>query len=175
MDNTLSPLVNKVEKSGLIVIDLDEFRFKGPIEEFDLKPLLIRESMFMEQPFRQALKQISWNNYQDKTVTVTCSADALIPMWAYMLVASYLQPVAQQVLFGNKEDALRQLMLQNIRSMQTDKYHNERVILKGCGKQPIPAEAYFLASLLLLPVVKSLMYGEPCSTVPVFKKKEADD
>jgi hypothetical protein len=168
-------LINRVEKSGLIVIDLDDFRHKEPIEIFDLKNYLVNEMVLMEKPFREALQNIDWNNYSGKTVAVTCSADALIPMWAFMLVATNLQPHAKKIVFGTEQQAREQLLLQNIEAMDAGKYSGERVILKGCGKNPIPPEAYFVASKLLMPVVKSLMYGEPCSTVPVYKKPTTDE
>jgi hypothetical protein len=168
-------LVNRVEKSGLIVIDLDDFRNIEPIEVFDLKIYLVNELVLMEKPFREALQNIDWNNFSGKPVAVTCSADALIPMWAFMLVATNLQPHAKKILFGDSNKVQEQLLLHNIQAMDVGKYSGERVILKGCGKNPIPAEAYFLASKLLMPVVKSLMYGEPCSTVPVYKKTTNDE
>jgi hypothetical protein len=172
---TTETLVNKVEKSGLIVIDLNDFRYNEPIEVFDLKNYLYNGLVLMEKHFREALQKTDWHAYAGKAVAVTCSADALIPMWAFMLVAVKLRPHAKDILFGNKESAAEQLLLKNIEAIDVNKYAGERVILKGCGKNPIPAEAYFLASKLLMPVVASLMYGEPCSTVPVYKKTVSNE
>jgi hypothetical protein len=172
---TESTLVNRVEKSGLLTLDLEEYWSKQPVTVFDLKPYLVKELVLMEKPFRETLQNINWNDYKGKAVTVTCSADALIPMWAYMLVASKLQPVAKQVLFGTIKEAQEKILLENISSIDVKQFEGAKVVVKGCGKNPVPAEAYLLASNLLLPVVKSLMFGEACSTVPVYKKSQSDE
>ncbi len=164
-------LVNKIAQSGLITIDLEDYWGNETIVEFDLKKYLVKELVLMEKPFREALQQIDWNSYQNKTVALHCSADALIPMWAYMLVASYLSRQQANIFFGNITETAEELLLKNIENaLQQNDYQEAKVILKGCGKKPVPASAYILASKLLMPAVKSLMFGEPCSTVPVYKK-----
>jgi hypothetical protein len=164
-------LVNKIAQSGLITIDLEDYWGSETIVAFDLKDYLFKGLVLMEKPFREALQQIDWSAYQNKTVALYCSADALIPMWAYMLVASYLSKQQANFFFGNNTETEEQLLLKNIEAaLQQNNYTEAKVILKGCGKKPVPASAYTLASKLLLPVVKSLMFGEPCSTVPVYKK-----
>jgi len=164
-------LVNKIAQSGLITIDLEDYWETEAVIEFDLKKYLVKELVLMEKPFREALQNIDWSIYQNKTVALHCAADALIPMWAYMLVASYLSRQQANIFFGNITDTEEKLLLKNIEaSLQQNNYQEAKVILKGCGKKPVPASAYILASKLLMPLVKSLMFGEPCSTVPVYKK-----
>lgn len=165
-----TPLQNKVAESGLTTLDLADLLPIQAIIELDIKPLLVQGMVLMEKPYREALKQTNWSQYQGQTVAVHCSADALIPKWAYMLLASYLQPVAEMVLFGNKTEVENQLLLKAIENIDTLPYVGARVVVKGCGQRDIPAEAYLRISAVLLPVVKGLMYGEPCSTVPIYKR-----
>lgn len=165
-------LVNKVAESGIITISLEQFI---PEEEsiviFDIKPFLFREMILREKDFRLALAEHNWEQYLGKQVTVTCSADAIIPMWAYMLISSALAPVAASVSAGTKEEMTAQLILKNIEAMDAIPYTDKRVVIKGCGDKVMPEAAYVAITGKLRPVVKSLMYGEPCSTVPVYKKK----
>ncbi len=165
-------IVNRVAQSGLITIDLEEFWSKDEIVPFDLKEHLVKGLVLMEKPFREALEKTDWQQYRHKTVAIFCSADALIPMWAYMLVSSKLSSVAKNVFFGNVKETGEKILLQNISNMPFENYKDKKVILKGCGKTPVPAEAYLVASNLLVPIVKSLMFGEACSTVPVYKQKD---
>jgi len=129
------------------------------------------ELILKEKDFREALLNTDWSVYQRKVVAVTCTADAIIPMWAYMLVAAYLQPVAADVVFGNADAALREVFLKKISSIDLSRYLDKRVVVKGCGNLPVGEYAYLEITKLLRPVVKSIMYGEACSTVPIFKKK----
>lgn len=124
-----------------------------------------------EKDYREALKTSDFSMYAGKNVALMCSADAIIPMWAYMLAASYLQPVAKAVVFGNEELLKQTLFLKNIQQINTADYTDKRVVIKGCGELPISESAYVEITNLLRPVVKSIMYGEPCSTVPIYKKK----
>ena len=165
-----TPLINRVAESGLTTLDLADLLPKQPILVFDMKPLLVQGLVLMEKPFREHLKQTDWQLYQDQVVAVYCSVDALIPKWAYMLLASYLQPVAKQVVYGSAVDAENALLLSAIAKIDPKQYEGARLIIKGCGDRDIPAEAYLAISTQLLPVVKSLMYGEPCSTVPIYKQ-----
>jgi hypothetical protein len=164
-------IINKVAASGLITLNLEDYYPKEEVAVFDLKPHLFMELIVKEKDFRAALQQFDWLVYQDKIVAVTCSADAIIPMWAYMLVASYLQPVAKEVIFGNKETAIQQLFLKNITAIPAAEYADQRIVVKGCGDIPIGEFAYLEITKKLRPVAKSIMYGEPCSTVPIYKKK----
>jgi hypothetical protein len=164
-------IVNKIASSGLITLDLENYYPKEEIVVFDLKPHLFMELILKEKEFREALQQHNWEQYQNKVVAVTCTADAIIPMWAYMLVASYLQPVARRVLYGDAKAALQQLFLENIQAIPVDQFKDQRVVVKGCGDLPVGEFAYLTITTRLRPVAKSIMYGEPCSTVPIFKKK----
>ena len=164
-------IVNKVASSGLISLDLEQFLPQGELVAFDLKDYLFMGLILKEKDFRESLKNVDWAIYQDKYVAITCSADAIIPMWAYMLVTAYLQPVGKDIFVGSKEEMQKQLFLKNITSINTSEYQDQRVVVKGCGDQPIGEFAYAEITKRLLPLVKSIMYGEPCSTVPVFKRK----
>ena len=165
------PIINKVAESGLITLDLETLYPAGEIVLFDLKPFLFMELILKEKDFRQALQTHDWQPYAGKVVAVTCTADAIIPVWAYMLVASYLQPVAADIIMGDEQEALKQRFLSNIDAINTNEYTDQRVVIKGCGETPIGEYAYMAITKKLRPVAKSIMYGEPCSTVPVFKKK----
>ena len=124
-----------------------------------------------EKDFREALKNLDLTIFQNKIVAVTCSADAVIPIWAYMLVASYLQPVVKEIFFNTVDELKNQLLLKNIAAINLSDYVDKRVVIKGCGELPVGEAAYLEATKLLRPVAKSIMYGEPCSTVPIFKRK----
>ncbi len=162
---------NKVAESGLVTLDLEKYLPTGPVETFDLKPYLFMELILKEKDFRESMKQVDWEAYLDKAVAVTCSTDAVIPVWAYMLVASSLAPYASQVYLGTAEEMLRHNFIENIRRIDPQEFSDKRVVVKGCGEKPIGDFAYLEITRLLRPVAKTIMYGEPCSTVPVYKKK----
>ncbi|MFT3748876.1 MAG: DUF2480 family protein [Agriterribacter sp.] len=163
-------IINKVAESGIITINLEEFFPKEELAIFDLKTWLFRELILKEKDFREALKNADWEQYKNKVVGITNTADAIIPMWAYMLVASYLQPHAREVIFGDEQSLIRTMMLKNIAQINAEDYIDKRIVIKGCGDIVLPEAAYVAITNKLKPVVKSLMYGEPCSTVPVYKK-----
>jgi len=163
-------IVNKVAESGLLEIDLEKFYPQTEIVVFDLKNYLFMELILKEKDFRQALKEKDFAIYSDKQVAVTCSADAIIPMWAYMLVASYLQPVVKEMILGDEAFFRQTLFLRNLNNIDIAAFTDKRVVIKGCGDLDIGPFAYFEITRLLRPLAKSIMYGEPCSTVPVFKK-----
>ena len=162
---------NKVAESGIITLDLEDYYPKAPIAVFDLKEYLFMGLILKEKDFRESLKNLDLAPYTGKNVALTCTADAIIPMWAYMLVASYLQPVANEVVFGNEEILQKTLFTKNLYKIKPEDYTDKRVVIKGCGELPISESAYVEITNLLRPVVKSIMYGEPCSTVPIYKKK----
>jgi len=164
-------IVNKVAESGLITLDLEEYYPKEEIVVFDLKAHLFMGLILKEKDFRAALQNIDWSQYQSKNVALTCSADAIIPMWAYMLVASYLRPFANEIIFGNKETVISALILKNLSKINGEEFTDKRIVVKGCGDVQIPESAYIEITNRLRPYVKSIMYGEPCSTVPIYKKK----
>ena len=168
MENTI---INKVSESALTTLDLAEYYPKDEIAVFDLKDHLFMALILKEKDFRATLQTYDWIQYQGKIVAVTCSADAIIPVWAYMLVASNLQPVAKEVFFGNEKSVLSNLLLKNLSAIDGEAYVDKRIVVKGCGDVEIPEAAYVEITRKLRPFVKSIMYGEPCSTVPIYKRK----
>lgn len=170
--DTSEKIVNKVAESGIITIDLAEYFPKNELAEFDLKNYLFKGLILKEQDFRTALKETDWTKYQGKNVAIFCSADAIIPQWAFMLVATYLQPMASYFIFGEKKMLEMFLLNQAISKIDVEHFKDQRVVIKGCGEKEIPVSAYIEITRLLRPVAKSIMYGEPCSTVPIFKRKD---
>ncbi|OYW18051.1 MAG: hypothetical protein B7Z54_06875 [Sphingobacteriales bacterium 12-47-4] len=164
-------LINKVAESGLVTLDLETYYPKGETMVFDLKDFLFMELILKEKDFREKLKSHDWEQYRDKFVAIVCSADAIIPVWAYMLVAAQLQPVAREVVLGDEKELHKKIFLDRIAAINADDYLDKRVVVKGCGELPIGEFAYLEITKKLRPVAKSIMYGEPCSTVPVYKKK----
>ena len=163
-------IVNRVAESGLITIDLEEFYPKEETAVFDLKDYLFMGLILKEKEFRNALKNLDWTVYQNKNACITCTADAIIPMWANMLVASYLQPIAKEVVYGNEDSLNSILYLKNLSQLDINEFKDKRVVIKGCGDKTVPETAYVEITKLLTPVVKSIMYGEPCSMVPIYKR-----
>ena len=165
------PIINKVAGSGLVTIDLEKYYPKEQTGVFDLKDYLFMGMILKEKEFREAIKEIDWEKYRDKNVAVTCTADAVIPVWAWMLVAASLQPVVKEVIMGDERELHKTLFLKNIAQVNIKEFTDKRIVVKGCGETPIADFAYMEITKLLRPVVKSIMYGEPCSTVPVYKKQ----
>jgi len=161
---------NKVAESGLITLDLAQYYPKEEIALFDIKDHLFMGLILKEKEFRDALKKIDWEIYRNKHVAVTCTADAIIPVWAYMLAASYLQPVAKEIVMGNEKELHRTVFLKNLSAIDIKEFADKRIVIKGCGETPIGDFAYMEITKLLRPVAKTIMYGEPCSTVPIYKK-----
>ncbi len=167
----MEQIVNKVAESGIITLDLEQFYPKGEIGVFDMKDHLFMGLILKEKDFRTALQNLDWEQFRDKNVAVTCSADAIIPVWAYMLVASYLQPVAKEIVFGDENTLIQAIISRNLSTIDPNEYTDKRVVVKGCGEIKIPDAIYMEVTAKLRPVAKSIMYGEPCSTVPIYKKK----
>jgi hypothetical protein len=165
------PIINKVAESGLITIDPADYYPKEDVKTFDLKDFLYMGMILKEKEFRQSLKDLDWEQYRDKNVAVTCTADAIIPVWAWMVVATYLQPVAREILVGNENELHKLIFLKNLSQINVNEFADKRIVVKGCGDTPIGEFVYMELTRLLQPVAKSIMYGEPCSTVPVYKKK----
>lgn len=164
-------IVNKVANSGLVSLNLEDYYPKEEIVVFDLKAHLFMGLILKEKDFRENLKNLDWSLYQNKKVAITCTADAIIPLWAYMLVVAYLQPVAKEIFTGSGEEMFKYLFLKNIDAINADDFKDQRIVVKGCGDVNIENYAYAEITKKLLPLVKSIMYGEPCSTVPIYKKK----
>jgi len=168
---TMEEIRNKVAESGILTLNLEPYiPHEDTIAVFDLKPFLFRELILKEKDYRAALQQYDWNQYAGKHVAIFCSADAIIPVWAYMLAASYVAPVALSAHTGTTTAMINELITQGIQQLDVTDYIDKRVVLKGCGDIAIPEAAYIAATVKLRPVAKSLMYGEPCSTVPIYKK-----
>ncbi len=163
--------INKVAESGLISLDLAQYIPSNEIVVFDIKPFLFMELILKEKDFRASLNTIDWSQYQDKIVGIFCSTDAIIPMWANMLIVSNLSPFAKSVYFGNESSIRDLVLLEAIQKIDASVYADQRIVVKGCGDIPIGESAYIAITQKLRPVAKSIMYGEPCSTVPVYKKK----
>lgn len=166
-----TPIINKVAESGLISLDLASFLPQEEIVLLDLKQFLFMELIVKEKEFRAALLSFDWTVFQNKIVAIFCSNDSIIPMWANMLVASALNGIARSVYFGNIDKVREQILLEKINQLKLSDYLDQRVVIKGCGEIEIKEAVYVAITNVLRPVVKSIMYGEPCSTVPVYKKK----
>jgi hypothetical protein len=165
-----SGLVNRVAQSGLITIDLATYWPTEEIVDFDLKPYLFRELILREKDFRVALDAYDWSRLQGKILAVHCTADVIIPRWAYMLIAAKATPYAQHIVQGDAVTVREKLLLQAIAQIDPIAYEGKRIVIKGCGDESLPVSAYLAITKVLQPTVQNLMYGEPCSTVPVFKR-----
>ena len=166
----MNEFINKVAESGIVTLNLEAYYPRDEIAVFDMKDYLFMGLILKEKDFREALKIADLSLFTNKIVALTCSADAIIPMWAYMLAASALQPTVKDIIYGNEELVLQMLLLKNIALIDIEEYADKRVVIKGCGELPVTESAYVEITKLLRPHAKSIMYGEPCSTVPVFKK-----
>ena len=170
MEN-INPIINKVASSDLITLDLEEFYPSGEIVVFDLKDFLFKGLVLKEKDFREALKIFNWEQYRNKNVAITCSVDAIVPIWAFMLVAVNLDGIANYYRFGSEMELLTDIFFQNLNKLNVENYRNKKLLVKGCSDKEVPASVYVEVGRLLLPVVKSLMYGEACSNVPLMKRK----
>jgi len=162
--------VNKVAESGILTFDLEEFYPKEEIKIFDLKDFLFMGLILKEKDYRAALQTTDWTVFEKKNVCIICSADAIIPIWAYMLAATNLQPIAKNVVFGDEKRLIESVILKKLSQLNIEEFRDKRVVVKGCGEVSIPETSYVEITNMLRPVAKSIMYGEPCSTVPIFKK-----
>jgi hypothetical protein len=169
----MSEIVNRVSSSSIISLNLEEIYPKEERIVFDLKPFLWQELILKEQDFRRALRDIDWEIYRGKWVAITCSADAIVPTWAFMLVCTYLHPVSKGYAIGNL-DTLEILISETVIStFDLESFRDRPLVIKGCSNFPIPLFAYGRMISALQPVARSLMFGEPCSTVPLFKKSKS--
>lgn len=165
-------IINRVAKSGLITIDLADYAPKIQILELDLKQFLFEGVILKEKSFRRSLKEFNFTQYTNKCVAVFCSSDCVIPMWAFMLVTTHLNSVANEIHCGNKELIFKKLFLDNITNTDTTKFKNKNVIVKGCGQIKLSGAIYMAITKKLQNNVNSLMFGEACSAVPIYKNKK---
>ncbi|GAB3314936.1 DUF2480 family protein [Hymenobacter humi] len=167
----MEPLfVNRVANSGLVTLNLEEFIHPGERVVYDIKENLFHGLILREKDFREFIKTNDWAQYNGKNVAIICSADAIVPTWAYMLLATKLQNHAHRYVFGNLEALEQALFQEAIAAIDAEEYRDAKVVVKGCGNVPVPTYAYVAIMQKLLPVASSIMYGEPCSTVPLYKK-----
>jgi hypothetical protein len=166
----MSEIVNRIANSSIATIDLEEFSPAGERVVFDLKDYLYMELVLKEQDFRKALKELDWSVYKDKYVAVHCSADAIVPTWAFMLVVTYLDGVAATYVIGDKEALEQFLFHEALKNIRPEDFAGRPVVVKGCSDLPVPLFAYGEIIRLLKGVAKSIMFGEPCSTVPLYKR-----
>ena len=170
MTDNKEGIVNKVSKSKLISIDLEDYYIEGERTTFDIAPFLFQGIVLKEMDFRMAMKTLDWEIYKNKFVAIHSSVDAIIPTWAYMLIATKLEGIAKDFVFGNLEKLEEVLITKALDQINYEQFQDALVVIKGCSNKPIPTLAYVELSKRLKPYVKSFMYGEPCSTVPVYKK-----
>lgn len=166
-------IINKVANSGLITIDLEEFYVEGERVLLDVKPLLFQELILKEKDFREFVKNEDWSKYKNKLVAITCTNDAIVPTWAYMLLSLALEPFAKKIVFGNLEQLEVVLFEDALVKFDPTQYKDARIVIKGCSNKPVPINAYVKLTAALKPFAKSIMYGEPCSTVPLYKAPKA--
>lgn len=169
----MEEITNRVANSGLITLDLGEMYPAGDRVLLDIKDQLFQGLILREKDFREFIATNDWSHYKEKFVAITCTADAIIPDWAWMLLASALQPFAKKIVFGDLEKLETVLFTEVLSAFDTEPYRDARVVIKGCGDKPVPKTAYIELTRVLQPVVKSIMYGEPCSTVPVYKRAKS--
>jgi hypothetical protein len=167
----MEEITNKVANSGIVSIDLEEFYVTGERVFFDIKPYLFQELILKEKDFREFIKQHDWSLYKNKVVSLMCSADAIVPTWAYMLLTLSLEPHAKRIVFARPQQIEEILFAEEIAKIDEEKYKDARIVIKGCGEKQVPINAFVQLTNKLKPVAKSIMYGEPCSTVPLYKAK----
>lgn len=171
MEQQENEIINRVSNSTLITFDLEEYYEAGDRVLLDIKDQLYEGLILKEKDFREFIKNNNWSSYQDKLVAVSCSADAILPTWAFMLVAIALRPFAKRVEFGTLDDLEEILFRDALLKVNWEQFRDAKVIVKGCSKVNVPPSAYVFTVSRLQPIVSSLMFGEACSTVPLFKRK----
>lgn len=170
MNTSSDTIVNRVAQSALVTFNLEDYYPRGERVVYDIKGNLFQEMILRERDFRAFVKEHDWSQYQDRYVALTCSVEAIVPTWAYMLLITKLEPYARRVIFGTPETLEAVLFQEALQQVDLTQFQDAKVVIKGCGDLPVPTYAYTEITRLLRPVVASLMYGEPCSTVPLYKK-----
>lgn len=164
-------IINRVANSKLVVVDLEDYYPKGKRTVVDIKDWLFEELVLREKDFRESVKQHDWSQYQDDFVALTCTSDAIVPAWAFMLLTMHLQPYAKKTVIGSLEQLETSIFQDIIQNLDLEPFTNKPLIIKGCAHKPVPANAYIMLSTRLKPVAQSIMYGEACSSVPLYKRK----
>lgn len=170
MNDTKNTLVNRVAESKLKIINLEHFYPSVDIVEFDVRNFLYMDLILKEKEYRSALKDTDWSVYEDKAVALHCSSDAIIPTWAFMLAASYLASFATRVFMGTKEELIEDEFRHRIDQLDYSQYQDELIVIKGCSTKKVPESAYVNLTARLQSVARSIMFGEACSTVPIYKR-----
>jgi hypothetical protein len=164
-------ILNRVANSKLITLNLEDYYPKGNRVLFDIKDWLFEGFVLREKDFRNQVAEFDWSQFQDAFIALTCSSDAIIPGWAYMLLSIQLEPYAKKIIIGNLEALETSIYQDVLNDLDVSKYEDKPIIIKGCSNKPVPQNAYIMLATKLKPVVKSIMYGEACSSVPLFKNK----
>lgn len=165
-------IINRVANSKLVTIDLEDYYPEGERILFDIKDWLYEGLVLREKDFRQRVSEFDWSNYQNQFIALTCSTEAIIPGWAYMLISMHLEPYASKVIIGDLEQLETSIYQDLIANLDVSEYEDKPIIIKGCSNKPVPQNAYIMLSNKLKPLARSIMYGEACSAVPLFKKKK---
>ncbi|WP_408613039.1 DUF2480 family protein [Limibacter armeniacum] len=166
----MDEIINRVANSPLISFDLEDYYHQGERVVLDIKDVLFQGLILREKDFRDFVKEQDWSTYEGKNVAITCSADAIVPTWAYMLLSVKLEPFAHLVVFGSLSDLENALYREALSKVDLEQFRDKPVVVKGCSNVDVPTYAYVEISRLLRPVAKTIMYGEPCSTVPIYKR-----
>lgn len=169
--NIEDEIINRVANSALQVFDLEDYYPDGERVVIDISQWLWEGFVLREKEFRESLKNHDWQQYEDKFIAIQCSTDAIVPAWAYMLITTYLQPLAKKVIQGSVEELNTILYSEILAGLDYSQYEGKPVIIKGCARKPVPQQVYTLATQKLMPVAKSIMFGEACSSVPLYKKR----
>ena len=162
-------IINRVANSGLVTFDLERYYHPGERVQFDISELLFEGLILKEKPFRQFVKEHPWARYKGKNVALHCSAEAIVPLWAYMLLCSVLEPYTNMVVFGDMDALELALFQQAFSTLDLEAFKDAKVVIKGCSRKHVPEAVYVELTRILRPIAASIMYGEACSTVPVYK------
>lgn len=165
------PLVNRVAKSGIITLNLENYYPQEEILVFDIKDHLFKGLILREKDFRAVVAEHDWSQYTDKNLAIYCSTDAIVPIWAYQLATIHAAPFAKAIVHGDEKNFVVAHYNKTLASLDLEEYRDQRIVIKGCSDKPVPISAYTELARLLTPVAKKIMYGEPCSMVPLYKKK----
>ena len=164
-------IINRVANSKLVTINLEDYYPQGKRVSFDIKEWLFEGFVLREKDFRDQVKQCNWSQFQDNYVALTCSSDAIIPAWAFILLSIHLEPFAKKTVIGNLELLETSIYQDVLNTLDISEFTNKPIIIKGCAKKPVPQNAYIMLANKLKPIAHSIMYGEACSSVPLYKKK----